>query len=505
MLRFTTSLLILALFVTQIYSQPISQIVLTGTYQIDIGHNQIKQFYVNDKSSRILYKNLRNIKVNYEVKLPNYLQNEWLILKIGRIYDIASIYWDNELIGSAGSKTNGWKPENWVDFFFIIPPGRTIGTVHRIQWVIDTRQGQIGLPDNIPELYSASLFFKNEKWRFAPNISPLSRLWIESAIKGPQYSNSQSINTTFFQKGYNRKILNHSSYQAVFYPNSDIENAEIVAQKEYQDNRTAYLVNLRLKDKKTGEYYVYPDSFFFEGHSWTGDQARCYTDTYFSPIVGEFRPYGVYLPENFATCSTPLPIIYAFGGGSESHRMFVQGNLPNVYDTLIRQGNLPKFIMIAVAGSPGSAYMKNTATGIDYEASFIRELIPIAEKKLARLAGDAPIRWIMGYSLGGLAAMSIGLRYPGLFKGIISIAGVLNAPIGDKNPFTIVNQSVIKSIPSIWLGVGQNDELGLLPVVDEFHRLLIARSISHRYYIYPGGHHHAEWIQALPHIGKFLK
>jgi len=155
------------------------------------------------------------------------------------------------------------------------------------------------------------------------------------------------------------------------------------------------------------------------------------THTITSSILGEDRPYMVYLPEGCKTsgASAPCPVLYILDGPSHFH--YGSGMLAH----LASNAQIPEMIMVAVPNTADRMHdLTPTHTMIDYlgkespmnatsgggEAFFDfleKELIPDVEARYAPM----PYRVFSGHSLGGLMALHGFVERPELFQAWIAV------------------------------------------------------------------------------------
>lgn len=155
------------------------------------------------------------------------------------------------------------------------------------------------------------------------------------------------------------------------------------------------------------------------------------THTITSAILGEDRPYMVYLPDGCKPggASAPCPVLYILDGPTHFH--YGSGMLANLATNM----QIPEMIMVAVPNTEDRMHdLTPTHTMIDYlgkespmnatsgggEAFFDfleKELIPDVEARYAPM----PYRVFSGHSLGGLMALHGVIERPELFQAWIAV------------------------------------------------------------------------------------
>jgi predicted alpha/beta superfamily hydrolase len=155
------------------------------------------------------------------------------------------------------------------------------------------------------------------------------------------------------------------------------------------------------------------------------------THTITSAILGEDRPYMVYLPEGCkpSGAGAPCPVLYILDGPSHLH--YGSGMLAH----LAANAQIPEMIMVAVANTADRMHdLTPTHSMLDYEGKesavnatsgggeaffdFLeKELIPDVEARYATM----PYRLFSGHSLGGLMALHGFIERPALFQAWIAV------------------------------------------------------------------------------------
>jgi enterochelin esterase-like enzyme len=134
----------------------------------------------------------------------------------------------------------------------------------------------------------------------------------------------------------------------------------------------------------------------------------------------------VYLPPAYDASSARVPVVYFHDG----HAYIAAGVAPHVLDRLIRDGNIPPLIGIFV--TPPNANVpevpnRMTEYGMndDYISFVCDELVPWADASFRTEAAPSR-RLVVGASYGGLIAVTIALRRPGVFGLAYSQSGYLS-------------------------------------------------------------------------------
>ncbi|HNP19282.1 MAG TPA: alpha/beta hydrolase-fold protein [Fulvivirga sp.] len=150
-------------------------------------------------------------------------------------------------------------------------------------------------------------------------------------------------------------------------------------------------------------------------------------DSLYSKVLGENRPFSVYLPPSYNTSvNQKYPVLYILDGDY---------NFQYVAGLLELQGGISEFIpetiLIAISGKGSTEYRKNCKPNIegivdkgnaDEVADFIEnELIPYVNSHYKA----ANFKILAGHSVGGLFVINTALNHPSLFNHYIAISPAL--------------------------------------------------------------------------------
>jgi enterochelin esterase-like enzyme len=126
--------------------------------------------------------------------------------------------------------------------------------------------------------------------------------------------------------------------------------------------------------------------------------------------------YGIYLPKAYADAANKdvkypwIVWLHGFGGYGE----FSGGGGADLLDELIGKGTLPPLAMVVFRAPGGRTTYMNSENAADTEDLIVQDLIAQVQAKY-RLADARDQRAVMGVSMGGMGALKIALRHPGVF------------------------------------------------------------------------------------------
>lgn len=159
----------------------------------------------------------------------------------------------------------------------------------------------------------------------------------------------------------------------------------------------------------------------------------------YSKVLGQKRSVIVYIPPKYETYVKPLPLLIALHGNRSNHLAF--GNLlPAILDSQIQMGNIPPLVMLAPDFSLGGTGLDNPKTDYDervgsfyinsnrgrFEDYLIQELLTWARQNY-NVSDKAENTVLLGQSMGGWGAFSIGLRHPNVSTILVGIYPAVDA------------------------------------------------------------------------------
>jgi len=234
---------------------------------------------------------------------------------------------------------------------------------------------------------------------------------------------------------------------------------------------------------------------------------------FFSRALNREMPYRVYLPGKIDS-GEKFPVVYLLHGNGGDYREWSN-------HTDAAQFALKGWILVMPEGK--SSYFVNSATVPEdrYEDYVIHDLVANVEARFPA-EKDRGSRAIIGISMGGFAAVELGLTHPEMFGFAGGISPAMDAterpfnwrridrwwafrrifgPPGSPqrrahDPFLLAQSADLSAVPYLYLTVGDNEPL--TEPNDRFAALLKQRGFAFEFHIKPGRHDWEQWDAQIP-------
>lgn len=130
--------------------------------------------------------------------------------------------------------------------------------------------------------------------------------------------------------------------------------------------------------------------------------------------------YQVYLPANLEKDKT-YPVMYFFHGYTQSPYAFTAMGV-NALKKMTAKTQQP-FIMVAINGDNGlgGSFWVNQTNGEKWRDMVVKEFVPLIDS-LYPTKPQAENRMLVGFSMGGFAALNIGFNHPDVFSHVFSLS-----------------------------------------------------------------------------------
>jgi S-formylglutathione hydrolase FrmB len=247
-----------------------------------------------------------------------------------------------------------------------------------------------------------------------------------------------------------------------------------------------------------------------------------------SPSLGREVAYAVQLPPSYSRGEGRYPVVYVLHGLFESHAFWESRGLSGLVAELWSTGKLAESVVVAVDG--GNSFFVNGPAG-RYEDLVTRDLVAHVEAAYRVVPGPRG-RALLGVSMGGYAALRIGLAQPQLFAAVGAHSAMLvahpptredgagrwqmsalNAAFGDPidperwaaaDPLRWAERADPKDAPALYFDCGSQDRFGFQAGARELHERLLGRGVPHEFALHPGDHGYDYVRTVLPRSLAFL-
>ncbi len=240
--------------------------------------------------------------------------------------------------------------------------------------------------------------------------------------------------------------------------------------------------------------------------------------------------YGVYTPPDW-TPDESLPLVLFLHGGGSSHKSFEKFKASDYLDREIREGNIPRFVLLTPNGNNG--FWENWHDGSQqYRDWVMLKLLPKIQRKYNTQKCPEHCH-LLGISMGGFGA----LRFAYFFKDHFSSISAVSAPIPNQQEVEEMRSSLLtklfipmdkifgpkahadeqrQSFENAWLQDEDLHDIRLQLVWGDKDRKLMTTSnarfvaaleennIPVDYFIYSGGHKWKYWVPSFDKILNFL-
>jgi putative tributyrin esterase len=246
-------------------------------------------------------------------------------------------------------------------------------------------------------------------------------------------------------------------------------------------------------------------------------QVKVISDLVQSQSVQGRRVYRLLLPDRQFEERLPLVTLLHGVHGAETDWM-EKGNVRDLFAQLLSDGSISPMAILMVSDGLtgiGTGYL-NWQAGLPhrYESYLLEDLIPEVERRYF-VGGTREKRSVSGLSMGGYAAIRIGLSKPEFFAAVSSLSGFFHAKelgrlIGSDHYSMILSndEGLIERaspllmplpdkerLPFIYFDCGTEDEY--LDMNRSLRERFLNEDIPHEYAEHDGGHTWDYWSQHI--------
>jgi enterochelin esterase family protein len=245
---------------------------------------------------------------------------------------------------------------------------------------------------------------------------------------------------------------------------------------------------------------------FYDGQPVPHGEIR--TRWYHSKSLNALRRFTVYTPPEYdKNPQQRYPVLYLFHGANADETAWYRlGRANLILDNLLAAGTTRPFIVVMPFGygvPPGAPAPPGKNTEM-FGRDLIDDVIPSVETTY-RVLNDRDHRAIVGLSMGGGQALSIGLNHLDLFSHV----GGFSSGLGPVTDFATTYASAIAQpaitnsrLRLLWVGCGTSD--GAFAASKSFSDFLTSRAIVHTFRASEGAHTWMVWRRYLHEIAPLL-
>ncbi len=230
-----------------------------------------------------------------------------------------------------------------------------------------------------------------------------------------------------------------------------------------------------------------------------------------SALLGQERPYMVYLPPDYDASKGPYASVYFHDGGD----YLSMGYAPTILDNLIHAGSIPP--MVAIFTPPLDRNGEYNCNDM-YVRYFCDELVPAMQQRFV-LKRDPRRCCVIGPSLGGLISLYMACQRPDVFGLVGAQSTATKSQYGQTHYDAATAFAVAPHLPvKVYLAIGSYELCfstnfsvaenqgctDLLSPVQQLVGVLEQHSYTYRYREYHQGHSWGFWRDTLADALTYL-
>jgi enterochelin esterase-like enzyme len=243
---------------------------------------------------------------------------------------------------------------------------------------------------------------------------------------------------------------------------------------------------------------------FYDGQNVP--HGEIHTNWYHSKTLGSLCRLTVYTPPRYdREPKMRYPVVYLLHGANADETAWVRlGRANFILDNLLAAAKIKPFIVVMPFGygvTPGGPQAENTAK---FGKDLIEDVIPYIQANY-RTFTDRERRALLGLSMGGGQALSIGLNNLDLFSHVAGFSsGLGNIANFPKTYASLIGQPepANKKLRLLWVGCGTED--GAFAASKAFAEFLTKHNIKHTFRESGGAHTWMVWRRYLHQVSPLL-
>jgi enterochelin esterase-like enzyme len=230
---------------------------------------------------------------------------------------------------------------------------------------------------------------------------------------------------------------------------------------------------------------------------------------YQSKSLGTIRRLNVYTPPGYdANSQERLPVLYLLHGANANEDAWCDlGHANLILDNLLAGGKAKPMIVVMPFGygvTPGSSAGEQGGNTARFGQDLINDVIPLIDSEYRTLA-DRDHRALVGLSMGGGEALSIGLNHLELFGSV----GGFSSGLGRAADFPKTYATLVENpddsnakLHLLWIGCGHDD--GAFANSKSLSEFLDQHKIIHTFHESSGAHTWMVWRRYLNEVAPLL-
>jgi enterochelin esterase family protein len=217
------------------------------------------------------------------------------------------------------------------------------------------------------------------------------------------------------------------------------------------------------------------------------------THWYPSTALTGIRRLTVYTPPGYdRNLETRYPVVYLFhGANADENAWYRLGRVNLILDNLLAAGQIKPFIVVMPFGY-----------GVDKD--LIPDVIPFVQSRY-RTSTDRSQRAIVGLSMGGGQALSIGLNHLELFGSVAGFSSGLGRAADWPTTYASLighHETANTAMRLLWIGCGRED--GAFAASKGFSDFLTGHHITHTFRETSGAHTWMVWRRYMRELSPLL-